>query len=504
MKTILCTVAVAIATAFTFNASAQIPDNGVWPAGVTFTDLNGTDHDIDAILDAGKPVFIDAFADWCAPCWNYHQSHALEDLHNQYGPAGTDELVVLGIESDASTPASNISNAGTGEGDWTNGISYPQANDDNIAGIINQSYYPTIIKICPDRTVTEVGQASKAVLYSSSQVCEAPANTSNDPRLIVNESQEFFCSGGTAQTSVVLQNFGTDALTDATIEVFDGATSVATKNWTGNLASYEVETVTIGNVSPTSTTTYDIKITSSNDETSNDELSATISPAPELEVGETSHAVTFDLNIDDYASEVGIIFDEGPLPAISFLNLHNNTAGNPSSVLGFSQVGTYADGTNSIQETWTVNNEGCHYAVFIDEYGDGYVYNNPSSTIEIQGSGGSSLSVDPDFESGTSKVFDVKFIGDLGLNTENIVSQFNLYPNPTTNIINVDFNIESENNVSVSILNTVGQEVDSKEMNSVSGTQTIQFDTSDLEAGMYLVKVKTGTSEQIKRISVVK
>ena len=35
-------------------ANAQVPDYGVWPAGVTFTDINSNTYDIDAILDAGK------------------------------------------------------------------------------------------------------------------------------------------------------------------------------------------------------------------------------------------------------------------------------------------------------------------------------------------------------------------------------------------------------------------------------------------------------------------
>lgn len=81
---------------------------------------------------------------------------------------------------------------------------------------------------------------------------------------------------------------------------------------------------------------------------------------------------------------------------------------------------------------------------------------------------------------------------------------FNLYPNPATEKVNVDFELQNKNNVTVSVLNTVGQTVVSKNIKEAAGTQNVQFDTSGLEAGMYLVKVKTKNSEQVKRVSVVK
>lgn len=36
-------------------------------------------------------------------CWNYHNTWALENLYNQYGPNGTDVVMVIMIEGDVST-----------------------------------------------------------------------------------------------------------------------------------------------------------------------------------------------------------------------------------------------------------------------------------------------------------------------------------------------------------------------------------------------------------------
>lgn len=86
----------------------------------------------------------------------------------------------------------------------------------------------------------------------------------------------------------------------------------------------------------------------------------------------------------------------------------------------------------------------------------------------------------------------------------NGVVRINTYPNPTNSIINVDFELNTQNEVTVSIINTVGQTVAVNNLGTVSGLQTTQMDVSALDAGMYIVKVKTANGEQTKRISVVK
>ena len=70
----------------TLTASAQFgtaPDFNV-------TDLDGNTHQLYAdILDQGLIAVVDVSATWCSPCWSLHGSHALQDLHEAYGPDGT-------------------------------------------------------------------------------------------------------------------------------------------------------------------------------------------------------------------------------------------------------------------------------------------------------------------------------------------------------------------------------------------------------------------------------
>ena len=93
MKKLLCTAACFFAL---FTAQAQIPDGSIAP-DFTVTDLNGVTHSLSAYLAQGKTVIIDISATWCSPCWNYHESGALEQLYYTYGPEGSDEVVVLFI-----------------------------------------------------------------------------------------------------------------------------------------------------------------------------------------------------------------------------------------------------------------------------------------------------------------------------------------------------------------------------------------------------------------------
>jgi len=163
-------------------AYAQLPPGSTAPDW-TLVDLNGNTHHLYDYLDAGKTVYIDFYATWCGPCWNYHNTHAMEDLYTEYGPDGTDEVMVFSIEADQSTSEACIygdfSSCPNTQGDWTAGVNFPQinltsSNGPNVAGQYQIGYYPTIYGICPNRKITEVGQRQKQGLYNFIATCAAP------------------------------------------------------------------------------------------------------------------------------------------------------------------------------------------------------------------------------------------------------------------------------------------------------------------------------------------
>ena len=136
--------------AFTSMSFGQI---GAVAPDFTVTDLDGTTHNLYSILNSGKVVILDCSATWCGPCWGFHGGHYLEDIHNTYGPAGTDQVRVIFYEADAATTLADLQGTtGATQGDWLTGTSYPVTNESPItlSGTIFWPLgFPTVNVIAP-------------------------------------------------------------------------------------------------------------------------------------------------------------------------------------------------------------------------------------------------------------------------------------------------------------------------------------------------------------------
>lgn len=71
--------------------------------------------------------------------------------------------------------------------------------------------------------------------------------------------------------------------------------------------------------------------------------------------------------------------------------------------------------------------------------------------------------------------------------------QFTLYPNPTSNYINIQQLRSTSSNVSIELYNNLGQKID----NIYSGTyvKTIKYDCTNLDNGIYFVRIKTDSNK---------
>ena len=162
-------------------ALGQLPNGSIAP-NWTMSDLNGTSHTLYNYLNNQKVVFLDFSATWCGPCWNYHNSSAFKNLHNNYGPPGSNDVVAFMIEGDANTNTACLYGpqgcVGGTQGNWVQGTPYPIIDNASQTGAYSIAYYPTIYGVCPDKKIYEVGQVSTAGLWNFAVGCSAPSITS--------------------------------------------------------------------------------------------------------------------------------------------------------------------------------------------------------------------------------------------------------------------------------------------------------------------------------------
>jgi GH18 family chitinase len=101
---------------------------------------------------------------------------------------------------------------------------------------------------------------------------------------------------------------------------------------------------------------------------------------------------------------------------------------------------------------------------------------------------------------------EVDFNVDFNVSVNEIISgnSVNVYPSPASDNFNVSFELTSNNNVDIFILNSVGSIVKSKNLSNISGAQSINFNASELANGLYFIKLKSGDKMITKTVNVSK
>lgn len=91
-----------------------------------------------------------------------------------------------------------------------------------------------------------------------------------------------------------------------------------------------------------------------------------------------------------------------------------------------------------------------------------------------------------------------------GIPDEEGMSTLNVYPNPTSDIINID--LESTIGVAskVSLYNLMGQIIHTEDILVSKGTNTVRLSTDNIQSGTYMVKITLGGRDLIEKISVIK
>lgn len=141
----------ALSLALSVHSFAQI---GATAPNFNVTDINGNQHRLyEDILDLGLIAVVDVSATWCGPCWSLHQSNVLKQLHEQYGPNGSNQLRVIFYEGDPNTGLNALQGTGGNTaGDWITGTPFPIVNESPLSLNLNiwaPDGFPTVNIVNP-------------------------------------------------------------------------------------------------------------------------------------------------------------------------------------------------------------------------------------------------------------------------------------------------------------------------------------------------------------------
>ncbi len=475
-------------------ANAQLADGSVAP-DFTLTDINGTVHHLYAYLDAGKTVVLDISATWCGPCWNYHNTGALENLWVDHGPAGgtnvspstTDDVIVILIEGDGTTNSADLHGTGTNtQGDWTAGTSHPiidpataQINAFNTAYGI--AYFPTCYKICPNRLIEGVDQQTEAQIYAKVTACPAPASSAVDVMAQSYTGLGVTCAGADYTPSVKIMNNSTTTLTSATVTITQGGNTVSTGTYSGSLATYGMATVTCSPITNFAGGSLTVTVTTSGDAvSSNNGLTTSVSLASATG---TNNTVVVKTSTDHYGSETTWAIKD----MAGVVKAHGGPYANGTANQTYPQADVTANLPN-----------GCYYLEVNDAYGDGFTgaYGNGSVEVTVNGTtlvGVTSLT--SSYASVGFKIAAVSGVEELEL------ADFMVYPNPATDKLNVNFTAENTD-YTVAITDVAGRVLTSNTYSNISGSQNIEVSLAGITAGNYIVTVSCENGAYNKKVVI--
>jgi hypothetical protein len=477
---------------------AQLTSGSIAP-DFTGVDINGNTWNLYDILNSGKSVIIDVSATWCGPCWNYHQTGALEEVYNTHGPAGDDKLMVLWVEGDAATNSACLTSS-TGcnsstQGNWVAGTPFPIIDDASIGDALAIAYFPTIYLVCPDKIITEPGQLSADELWAKASECPVQFGTNNAGILAFESGAATteICGETPAGPSFRLTNMGTANMTTATITLKWNGNVLQTIDWTGDLPLYSADIVNFDQIVIDQTGSLIVEVLNVNggadEQLDNNSKTVEFTAAPAF----NKQKVVLKIKTDPYGDELywelrddqGNVLDHGG----------NETIGaDGGGQYQTAPADPNAYGANvTFRDTLLLPANGCYSMLFVDGYGDGLcsptgngyykMYNVGSpSTVLIEGSC---------FGATESRPF-----GEIGLtnNIEDVVSaaDFDVYPSPASDILNVDYVLNKKSNVQINIINTLGQVVKTQANETQSeGYQLKVLKINDLAKGIYMLNLRT-------------
>ncbi len=283
----------------------------------------------------------------------------------------------------------------------------------------------------------------------------------------------------------ILSNQGNTELTSATITYNINGGADQTYNWTGSLPLLSSENVVLdaysfdAGLSNTITATVSMPNGVADEDVTDNNTATT-----ELLAPFAGPTVNIEILSDNYGAETTWeLRDAGGVAVLSGGPLTNNTTYNESYSAPFGE-------------------DGCYEFVIFDSYGDGICCTYGEGYFRLSDESGDIILEGGEFTDDTSE--SVSMVSSVGVDEDALASAIAIGPNPVNDILNVKINLDSQEAVSIEMMNAVGQKVYTEYLGSISNSSVTAIDVKGLEAGIYYVTVTAGDAATTSKITVLK
>lgn len=472
---------------------AQIANGSLAP-NFTAVDLNGNSYTLHDILGSGRGVVIDFSTTWCGPCYAMHITHFFDRMHQNYGPQGTDELVVLFLEADNSTTLADLQGTGPNTvGDFTKCTDVPIIdNMQASSGDYQVSYVPAFYVINPADSTTRyfnlfTSAGMMAYMAGAGMITQPPLDPGMDYVCDAQKTRYICSQANTFVPQFELHNFGATTLTALSFDISVNGAFHSSQNWSGNLLSFQSEEVVLAPIPVSGNAAVTVAINQNGDGNLDNN---TVVFDVQLSNASTLNAVTVEIRTDDFSEDTywhivdaaGMIVDSGGNSWVGTTNI----GGGFGSQAPPMPPGTYQD-NQTYTETVSLVPGNCYDFVITDYYGGGllsmqgggYKVMDHLGNVLFAGDAFEAIVTHPFLSAPVTRVDDPFADADL-----------QLYPNPARDQLNLSMDVDQAD---ITIVDLLGRQVYQAAWNE----QPVSI--AHLSSGLYTLKASAGPYSRTKR-----